>query len=256
MKKNIMLTTALFFLINSALADTCHPTIDPSQNNYIIGYGSLMNNASRSQTNPDVTVLLPVKVKGLVRDWSAASHDYKIIFLGASQCHKKDENCFLNGLAYLTNDIQATDKRESIYCRHEVPINDITLYKKQDHLDQHAHYWVYITKKHNKAHPDALHPLIQSYVDLFIGGCMEQAASIAHKTVSELVYPNDYEFVFDCVKGTRGWITNYWLNDRVYPQRPWAVNPYALQIDKVLSQSYKNGDISGKYSYKDIPLEK
>lgn len=256
MLKAIILIALFLCLESTTFADTCHPSIHSSKNNYIIGYGSLMNDASRSQTNPDVTVLLPVKVKGLIRDWSAASSDYKIIFLGASQCNAREKNCFLNGLAYLTKSITATDNREIGYCRHEVPINDITPYKKQDQLDQQAHYWIYITKKNNSAHPDALHPLIQSYVDLFIGGCMEQAASITHKTVSELVFPNDYTFVFDCIKGTRGWTTDYWLNDRVYPQRPWAMNPYALQIDAVLTQSYKNGDIAGKYAYKDIPLEK
>lgn len=256
MSSKIITLITLFLSGSIALADTCHPTINPSENNYIIGYGSLMNNASRSQTNPDVTILLPAKVKGVTRNWSAASHDYKIIFLGADQCNDNDNTCFLNGLAYLTTTIQATDDRENGYCRHEVPVKNISLYKKEDHLDQQAHYWIYITKKDYDAHPDALHPLIQSYVDLFIGGCLEQAADIAHKTVNKLVFPDDYGFVFDCIKGTRRWTTDYWLNDRIYPQRPWAMNPYALQIDTVLSDGYKNGVITGKYTYKNIPLEK
>lgn len=256
MLKTITLILFSLCLASTAFADTCHPTINSSKNNYIIGYGSLMNNASRAQTNPDATILLPVKVKGFTRDWSAASSTYKIIFLGASQCNSKDKHCFLNGLAYLTHSAAATDKRESDYCRYQVPINDITLYKKEDNLDKKADYWIYITKQSNKSHPDASHPLMQSYVDLFIGGCMEQAANIAHKKVGELIFPNDYPFVFDCIKGTRGWTTDYWLNDRVYPQRPWAMNPYAPQIDLILSDSYKNGIITGKYAYYNIPLEK
>jgi hypothetical protein len=256
MLKYIILVVFLLSIESRVFADACHPLINTSQHNYIIGYGSLMNKASRSQTNHDVTTLLPVRVKGFIRDWSDASTDYKIIFLGASQCDSSDKNCFLNGLAYLTNSITATDKRESDYCRYEVPSSNITLYKNEDTLDQNAHYWIYITKDTNLGHPDALHPLMQSYVDLFIGGCMEQAASITHKTVDELTFPDDYSFVFDCIKGTRGWTTSHWLNDRIYPQRPWAMNPYAPQIDTVLIQSYKNGDISGKYRYQDIPLEK
>lgn len=255
MFKNLALIMSFFCLANHTLADTCHPTINTSQNNYIIGYGSLINNASRAQTNPDVTVLLPVKVSGFTRDWSAASDTYKIIFLGASPCDRQEKNCFLNGLAYLTNSIDATDKRENSYCRHEVPFNNITPYKKEDQLDKNAHYWMYLTKPSYKSHPNASHPLIQSYVDLFIGGCLEQAANITHKTVDRLIFPTDYEFVFDCIKGTRGWKTDAWLNDRVYPQRPWAMNPYAPQIDIVLSDSYKKGIITGKYAYKNIPLD-
>lgn len=105
MLKNIIILVSFLCFESTAFADTCHPSINSSENNYIIGYGSLMNNASRSQTNPDVTLLLPIKVKGFIRDWSAASSDYKIIFLGASQCAGKDKNCFLNGLAYLTKDV-------------------------------------------------------------------------------------------------------------------------------------------------------
>lgn len=233
--------------------NNCHPFIDKKQDNYVIGYGSLMNEESRSRTNPDVKQLTPVSVKGFVRDWNTMTPGYHIIYLGAVPCNAKEQHCFLNGLAYLASDVTATDERENVYCRQEVSHENLQPYKQEDSIDPKAKYWIYITKKEDMHQPDAQHPLIQSYVDLFIGGCIEQAASIAHKKVSDLIFPDDYTFVFDCIHGTKGWTTTFWLNDRVYPARPWAASPYALKIDQILNNSYENNSITGQYPYMDIP---
>lgn len=233
----------------------CHPTINKSQKNYIIGYGSLMSNTSRSKTNPNVKKLIPVKVDGYARAWNTGSEDYTIIYVGAKSCGQNQKHCFLNGLAYLAADVDATDLRESMYCREQVTAQSIRPYKANDKIDPKANYWIYVTKPEDTYHPDQSHPLIQSYVDLFIGGCIEQAADIAHKTVNNLIYPDDYVFVNDCINKTQGWTTDFWLNDRVYPDRPWGMSPYALVVDKILELSYQNGHIQGEYDYLHIPLE-
>ncbi len=252
----------LFFLINllnisyaKTSIDNCHPSISQTQENYLVGYGSLMNAESRSKTNPDVDVLIPVKIQGFMRDWSAITPGYKIIYLGATPCNSVQKQCFLNGLAYLVKNIEENDAREAVYCRKEVKYEQLQPYTKEFTLNPTAKYWIYVTKKQDIYHPDENHPLVQSYVDLFIGGCIEQAAKIANKNVNNMIFPNDYGFVFDCIKGTKGWTTNFWVNDRVYPERPWAASPYALKIDKILDKSYQDKIITGKYNYMDIPLQ-
>ena len=242
------------FFTYAVYADRCHPLLSNHQDNYTIGYGSLMNAESRSITNPEARILIPVKVKGFTRAWNAASEYYKIIFLGAIPC-KKDEFCFLNGLVYLNSDVAATDKRERIYCRHEVPFNQIQTYNKKTTLDLKARYWIYTLMPTHASRPSKKHPIMQSYVDVFMSGCIEQAAQLADKKIDGLIYPKDYAFVSDCIHGTQGWTTTYWLNDRVYPQRPWIMSPYALTIDTILSDSNRRGDIQGKYAYRNIPLE-
>jgi len=251
----ILLLLPRLVLYAGEAGDNCHPPINSKQANYLVGYGSLMNEESRSRTNPEVKQLTPVRVKGFIRDWNTITPGYQIIYLGALPCNTDQKNCFLNGLAYLVPDVKAADEREGPYCRQEISHENLQPYKREDSIDPKARYWIYVTKKEDIYHPDQKHPLIQSYVDLFIGGCIEQAANIAHKKVNDLSFPDDYGFVFDCISGTIGWTTTHWLNDRVYPERPWAASPYALKIDKILAKSNEDGLISGEYPYLDIPLQ-
>ena len=159
-------------------------------------------------------------------------------------------------MIYLNSDMGRSDKREKIYCRTEISIKQITPYMKKDVLQKNAKYWIYVAKPTQMHRPSKQNPIIQSYVDIFIGGCVEQAARIANKKVSNLKFNDDYGYVFDCINTTKGWTTDFWLNDRVYPQRPWVMSPYSRQIDRALSQSYQSGYVKGKLKYKNIQLKK
>ena len=51
----------------SVCAEDCHPEVDPSKPQYVVGYGSLMETASKRMTEPDAGTNLPVSVTGFQR---------------------------------------------------------------------------------------------------------------------------------------------------------------------------------------------
>ncbi len=103
----------------SAYADDCHPQIDENQQNYIVGYGSLINDKSRQRTNPDATNVYPIDVKNFERVWGLrASGSYRGTFLLAVP----KESAHLNAVYYPTDyrGMQDADKREVGYCRYKL----------------------------------------------------------------------------------------------------------------------------------------
>ena len=72
------------------------------------------------------------------------------------------------------------------------------------------------------APPDAENPIVQSYVDIFITGCLELQARVADP---------DLDFVAQCVRTTDGW-SKHWVNDRLQPRRPYIHQPRAWEIDQ------------------------
>lgn len=252
MKRKI---AALIVLISTHIYayDDCHPQ-PATAKNYIIGYGSLIQQQSRNHTNPEITKVTPIKAKGFIRDWDAIAEQYRITFLGAASCNSQDPTCMTNGVAYEVNSVDPTDAREGLYCRKKVPAKQLSTYKTTDKIDPTATYWIYVTRPEYSKALSSKFPINQSYVDIFLSGCMEQAADIVGKTADQLIYPNDYAYVIDCVKGTKNWNTDLWVNDRVHPSRPWSEVPLALKIDIVLSDSQKQGFIQGSHDYYDIEV--
>ena len=51
-------------------ADDCHPPLDPSKRQYIVGYGSLMQSSSKRMTEPNAGSNLPILVTGFQRAWN------------------------------------------------------------------------------------------------------------------------------------------------------------------------------------------
>jgi hypothetical protein len=76
------------------------------------------------------------------------------------------------------------------------------------------------------AAPDAEYPIVQSYVDIFITGCLELQTRVADP---------DLDFVAQCVQTTDGW-SKHWVNDRPMPRRPYIYQPRAWDIDKNLKR--------------------
>ena len=74
---------------------------------YVFGYGSLLERASRTRTNPDAVGAWPARVTGYQRGWFhwfADSVGSTCTYLGAVQV--KGET--VNGVVYPVNDIEAT----------------------------------------------------------------------------------------------------------------------------------------------------
>ena len=73
--------------------------------------------------------------------------------------------------------------------------------------------------------PSKSHPIVQSYVDIFMNGCFQ----IQKKY--RLI-----EFANQCVENTKEW-SKFWVNDRVNPRRPFHI-PNFYKIDILLSKHF------------------
>jgi hypothetical protein len=61
-------------------------------------------------------------------------------------------------------------------------------------------------------------------VDIFVSGCLEQEQRFGLAAFSQ-----------QCLSTTTDW-SEHWVNDRIYPRRPFAFQPKARQIDSLLSK--------------------
>ena len=84
--------------------------------------------------------------------------------------------------------------------------------------------WIYVNGPDSIAPPSPRYPIVQSYVDIFVSGCLEQEERFALGG-----------FARQCLATTAGW-SEHWINDRLYPRRPFIHQPRAHQIDVLLSQ--------------------
>lgn len=202
----------------------CNLQPDASLPQYIIGYGSLMQDESRKRTSPQAGAAHPIEVSRYVRGWFArgSSVGFSTTFLGVLP----DPDSRLNAVVYRVeiDELAATDRRESSYCRKRVPLSDINFLEQGSFNIPSGQIWIYANRPEAVAAPSAQFPIVQSYVDVFLSGCMEQEQRFELQG-----------FAKQCLATTKNWSTQ-WVNDRLYPRRPFMFQPKAQQIDHLLSQ--------------------
>jgi hypothetical protein len=203
----------------------CHPAADPKQPQYVVGYGSLMQDESRKRTSPLAGPAHPVEVKGYRRGWFARgdSVGFSATYLGVAS----DPASRVNAVIYRVevDELNATDQREASYCRVRVTLADIEPLEKTPFDLAGSAAWIYVNRPESVATPSARYPIVQSYVDIFVSGCLEQEQRFGLK-----------DFARECLATTRDW-SEHWVNDRIYPRRPFIYQPRARQIDSLLSQA-------------------
>jgi len=207
----------------AAAQDLCHPASDPASRQYVIGYGSLMQDASRRRTSPQAAPALPVAVAGFRRGWYLQSTGAGpgTTFLAAVP----DPRGSLNAVLYEVQgpELASTDRRERSYCRARVRPPSVRLLVPESSSPPDGEVWIYALDSRRAALPNDAFPIVQSYVDLFIGGCLEQEERFALAG-----------FAAQCVRSTAGW-SGHWVNDRIYPRRPFIFEPRAREIDELLA---------------------
>lgn len=201
----------------------CNAAADASQAQYIIGYGSLMQDESRKRTAPKAGPAYPVVVKGYRRGWFAkgSSVGFDTTYLGVVEGGDSQ----LNAVIYQVDEAEltATDKRESFYCRQAIPAPRVASLTAET-ASPKGQIWIYVNKPEGIATPNSRYPIVQSYVDIFVSGCLEQEQRFALEG-----------FARQCLATTTDW-SRHWVNDRIYPRRPFIHQPKAGQIDKLLSE--------------------
>ena len=243
MSKVIYAIAATLLCVTLYAQTSCAPALKQNQPNFVIGYGSLMQAQSRQRTNPKAQHAYPIMVKGYQRIWGIhGGKCCRTTFLTVIRSSKSK----FNAIYYPTTpaDILATDTREGVhnknsgYCRIAVPHKQITALGLR-HLPA-GKYWIYAKRKRNTEAPSANFPIVQSYVDMFLDGCIQVGQTYQLKN-----------FAQQCITTTSGWPNaqdnNAWINDRLHPRRPFNV-PNARKIDSILSKVFNN--------YYDHPIQK
>jgi len=144
--------------------------------NYIFGYGSLIEDESRQRTTPSARDAWPARVSGIRRGWWArgAKSGLTTTYLGAVV----DPARTCNGVIYKVSaeELAATDRRESAgYQRCRIESDQITMLDGRD-TPLEGVVWAYL----NLIPPDKLgdnlatfqFPIVQSCVDICIHGCL------------------------------------------------------------------------------------
>ena len=218
---------------------------------FIIGYGSIINSNSRSGTGgKNIGNAIPVRIKkeaGLKRVWNFQKPSVaKLTALGLQQSdgatittdargvktisyeERAGDTCepsTINGVLYpVFDNIDKFDDREEGYFRLKINPDQIVPIGWQ-RLPQYdgCDFWVYCLNKENQnQRPEFDYPILQTYVDVCLNGCLE--------------YGEDFTKEF--ITTTGGW-SEYWLNDRLIPRRPWLHESNYKLIDLLLKKLCK-----------------
>jgi ChaC-like protein len=197
---------------------------------YVFGYGSLLERASRTRTNPDAVGAWPARVTGYSRGWYHQIAHYvgsTCTFLGAVE----DKGKFMNGVIYRVADIESTKKREVGYTAIALKSHEIEMLDGAGAFEEGkgANVYIFVSNPDSisktKA-PTAECPMVQSYVDICINGCLE---------IDAIYRATKGSFTQEFISSTTGWNAN-WVNDRIYPRRSLFTLPFASDIDKALKE--------------------
>jgi gamma-glutamylcyclotransferase (GGCT)/AIG2-like uncharacterized protein YtfP len=183
---------------------------------YIFGYGSLIDSQTRVATSPSALYATPVNVIGIQRGWFGRLDDVGPTYLAALP----DPNSNCNGVIFKVSvqELEAVDEYESGYERKRIePQNVITL----DDLEtvSKGDIWFYTCAVKRFATPKS--PILQSYVDTCLNGCFEIEANFPKA--------KEAKFAEQFLKTSSDW-SKYWVNDRPQPDQ----HPNSSKIDELI----------------------
>ncbi|WP_432173028.1 gamma-glutamylcyclotransferase family protein [Streptomyces sp. Tue6028] len=198
------------------------PLPAPTGSDFIFGYGSLIQRASRTSTWAKAVEAAPVVVRGISRGWydRVDTVSWSPTYLGAVS--KKDARC--NGVIFPVTPEELRDyaRRESGYRPTRVASRDITM------LDGSTRppvgtvwYFANVTRRY----PSERYPIVQSYVDVCLDGCLENEDRFPEARKAQ--------FAKEFIRTTSDWRAP-WYNDRIYPWRPTVHVPRADTIDTLI----------------------
>ncbi|MEM6718970.1 MAG: gamma-glutamylcyclotransferase family protein [Bacteroidota bacterium] len=198
---------------------------------YIFGYGSLVETKSRLRAAPKAKVAFPAIAYGFQRGWYARMPEtlasISPTYLG---CYP-DRESHINGVIYEVTEaeLKATDEREMGYIRKKVTQLE-QYYQVTESGDE---VWIYVNDFKDIVPPPTVFPtkefpIVQSYVDICITGCLEVENNFPRA--------REDQFTIDFIRSTIGW-SEFWANDRIYPRRPFIYQENAFKIDAILKEN-------------------
>lgn len=141
---------------------------------YIFGYGSLMNGESRQRTG-HTHGAIPAVATGFIRRWGKLEHSTVLSPLVVSTGQGK-----VNGLLLEVSkqDLGYFDQREHGYERVQIPQHQI---EADASLDATKPVWIYIKNQHQLACQNV--PIVQTYLDTVLAGCLEVSEHFAQQFI-------------------------------------------------------------------------
>ncbi|RJX74365.1 gamma-glutamylcyclotransferase [Vibrio sinensis] len=145
---------------------------------YIFGYGSLMNSASRQLTG-QTSAAVPSIIHGFRRSWGKIDDSYSLSPLVVAR-----GDGLVNGVLLKVDqkELIEFDRRERGYHRVAVMTKQI---ESQLMIQDEDEVWVYI--KNDAVPPCELSPIMQTYVDTVIAGCLEISEQFALQFVEHTI---------------------------------------------------------------------
>ena len=147
----------------------------------------------------------------------------------------KDERYDTTGLLYSVSreDLRATDQRETrgAYIFETLSKDDINLLSDEN-IPENAKIRIYVSAPNEIHSPSHNFPIVQSYVDVFIGGALE----------FEEKNPGFKNFSMNICMNTYGW-SGEWVNDRIYSRHPHTLSLRAEKIDELLYRCAKQNEL-------------
>lgn len=145
---------------------------------YIFGYGSLINAASRQLTG-QTGQAIPAIAHGLVRYWGKIDDSYSLSPLVVNRGEGQVNGVLLD---IEPAALEEFDRRERGY--HRVAI-DAEQIETEHHFERGQTIWVYV--KDTPEPPCSLSPIMQTYVDTVLAGCLNVSAQFARHFVEHTV---------------------------------------------------------------------
>jgi hypothetical protein len=241
--------------------------------NFLIGFGSIINTASRTASDTSASLAIPCRLKaefGYVREWNFQASTANICALGLRKISPGEKGSTINGVIFpASNDMTSFDQRENGYQRVEVPLEDVEILSTSTQLPANAKMFIYVpyaprvvakygtdpntglTRCSGPDPPEGLlnsesaglrllppsyeYPILQTYIDVVILGCLEYGE----------------KFAIEFIKTTFLW-TKFWLNERELSRRPWLHQKRYVQIDNLLKEflpeHFENRKLQSEYA--------
>ncbi len=179
----------------------------------LFGYGSLICTHSRSRTGVSGDAF-PVELTGITRRWSVPVPSYQATAVGAHE----DPEGRCNGVVFMVDEdnLARFDEREQGYRRIAVPWHRVTPSTDLP-LPTALPLWAYVG--HNKHEPLPGRPIMQSYLDVILNGCLTYGETFARQFL----------------RTTAPW--QHLVDDRPHPNYPRAMNNPELppRVDALLA---------------------
>lgn len=204
---------------------------------FIFGYGSLVESKSRAMTSPTALYASPVNIAGIQRGWfdQTGGVSLSTTYLGAVP----NASASCNGVIFQVSQQQldAFDQRETGYNREKIDRQNVTMLDGSQTAPE-GDIWYYANAEKRFASPQF--PIVQSYVDICLNGCLE----------IEATYPlaKQAAFAETFLRTSSDW-SKYWVNDRLYPRRAFIYMPNASRIDQLIV------NVLGKELFNSIQIE-